>query len=191
MTTDFYSETEKQIMLKTAADSIQYGLAHHQTMPVNLSDYPENLQKRRACFVTLELNNQLRGCIGSLQAHQALIQDIAHNAFAAAFGDTRFFPLNAQELSLLDIHISILSEPTPIQFDSEQDLLRQLRPNIDGLIFRDQGHQGTFLPSVWKTLPTSEEFLTHLKLKAGFPKEYWSDTLKIDRYEAQMVKSTE
>ena len=124
----------------------------------------------------------MRGCIGSLSPHRTLIADVAHNAFAAAFDDPRFLPLQAHELSGLELHISLLSEAEPMRFTTEQSLLEQLRPGIDGLIMEEGYRRGTFLPSVWDQLSSTELFLQHLKLKAGLPADYWSDTLRISRY---------
>ena len=159
-----YTKEEHQLLLKLAKDSIAYGLKHHKIMAIDLSQYPASLQKEGACFVTLKIKDELHGCIGSLMAHQPLVQDIVHNSYAAAFEDPRFDPLLEKELSLLDIHISVLSVTEPINFISEQDLIRQLRPNIDGLIISDKGYRGTFLPSVWEELPEPSVFLYHLKL---------------------------
>ena len=182
-----YTKEEHQLLLKLAKDSMAYGLKYHKIMPVDLQQYPENLQTQEACFVTLKINGELKGCIGSLVAHQSLVQDIVHNSYAAAFEDTRFAPLTEQELPHLTIHISILSKSEPIIFTSEQDLIRQLRPGIDGLILSDIGYRGTFLPSVWDELPEPEIFLRHLKQKAGLPSNHWSKTLKIERYTVENV----
>ena len=100
-----YTHDEKEILLQTVRDSINYGLSYHTPMPIELSQYPKTLQQARASFVTLHLNHQLRGCIGSLQAHQPLIQDVAHNAFSAAFLDSRFYPVTPQEYELLTFDI--------------------------------------------------------------------------------------
>jgi AmmeMemoRadiSam system protein A len=182
-----HSEQEKKLLLKLARDAIAYGLKNHKIMPIDINQYPENLQKQGATFVTLQINKQLRGCIGSLQAYQPLVKDLAHNAYAAAFSDPRFTPLTEDEFPKLDIHISILNKPEPMQFTSEQDLIRQLQPGIDGLILSDNGHRGTFLPSVWESLPEPALFFAHLKLKAGLPHDYWSDTLTVHRYTVESI----
>lgn len=182
-----YTKEEHQILLKLAKESILYGLKHHQLMAIDVQQYPKTLQAEAACFVTLKLNGQLKGCIGSLVAHRSLVQDIVYNSYAAAFEDPRFMPLTEEELPELTIHISILSKSEPISFTSEQNLLAQLHPGIDGLILSDIGYRGTFLPSVWEELPEPEMFLRHLKLKAGLPSNYWSKTLKVERYTVEDV----
>jgi AmmeMemoRadiSam system protein A len=117
-----------------------------------------------------------------LEACRPLAEDVAENARAAAFEDPRFPPLTLPELAKLEIHISILSPSEEMVFSSESDLLRQIRPGVDGLILQEGFRRGTFLPSVWAELPEKELFLTHLKLKAGLPADYWSDTLRVFRY---------
>lgn len=182
-----YTAEEKETLLQTVRDSIDYGLRYRSQMPIDLSQYSNKLKEKRATFVTLHLNDQLRGCIGSLQAYQPLIQDVAHNAFAAAFMDGRFYPVTQSEYGLLTFDISILSEPKPMTFLSEEDLIKQLRPGIDGLILTDVGHKGTFLPAVWEELKEPQQFFNHLKMKAGFSQNYWSDTLQVERYTAESI----
>lgn len=177
-----YSQTERDALLAVAKASILSGLEHQQPLSVDISDYPEALQEQRATFVTLHIAHNLRGCIGTLSSYRALVDDIAHNAYAAAFSDPRFPALGKQEYEQLDYHISILSDTSAMQFASEQDLLAQIRPGIDGLVLEDKGRRGTFLPSVWEQLPETEVFFSHLKQKAGLPANYWSDTLQISRY---------
>jgi len=182
-----YSENDKKLLLKLAHEAIDYGLKNHRVIQVDINEYPENLREHGASFVTLQINKQLRGCIGSLQAHRQLVQDIAHNAYAAAFADPRFSPLTDIELPNIEIHISILNKPEVMQFSSEEDLIRQLRPGIDGLILSDKGHRGTFLPAVWESLSDPRLFLEHLKLKAGLPQNYWSNTLTVQRYTVESI----
>jgi uncharacterized protein len=181
------TEQQQHILLQTAKDSIAYGLTQGRALSVNLADYPPELQQIRATFVTLEIQKQLRGCIGMLEAVQALIIDVAKNAYSAAFKDPRFPPVSASELEKLEIHISILTPSEPISFNSEQDLIRQIRPGIDGLILQEGARRGTFLPSVWESLPSPTDFLQHLKLKSGLPKNYWSDSLKVYRYGCEII----
>ncbi len=176
---------QQQILLTLAKASITYGLAHGKALTPSLEDYPDNLLKPAATFVTLNKQQQLRGCIGMLEAIRLLPIDIAENAYAAAFKDPRFPPLQASELELLDIHIAILTPPEPMTFNSESDLIAQLQPGIDGLILSEGFRRSTFLPAVWQSLPKPQQFLNHLKQKAGLPASYWSDTLTIQRYRTE------
>ena len=177
----------RQRLLELAKSSIQHGLQTGRPLKINLDDYPEELTERRATFVTLEINHQLRGCIGMLEAGRPLAEDIAENAFSAAFKDPRFPPLEARELDDLDIHLSILTPAEPVSFSSEQDLLAKMQPGIDGLILEEGHWRGTFLPSVWESLPEPKQFLRHLKQKAGLPPDYWSKNIKIYRYQAEII----
>jgi AmmeMemoRadiSam system protein A len=181
------NKEQQQQLLALAKGSIEHGLKTGRPLSVRLVDYPEALAEPRATFVTLTINGQLRGCIGMLEAVRPLAIDIAENAFAAAFRDPRFPPLNAAELERLEIHVSILSPAQPMAFTSEADLIRQLRPYVDGLILSEGSLRGTFLPSVWESLPDPKDFLRHLKQKAGLSAGYWSDTLKMSRYSTDYI----
>jgi uncharacterized protein len=175
-------EERQQQLLDLAEASIRHGLEQGRPLRPEASDYPAVPNEPGACFITLHSRGELRGCIGSLQAHQPLLEDVAHNAYAAAFSDPRFPPLHVSELAGLEIHLSLLSPATPLAFQSEAELLQQLRPGEDGLVLEESGHRGTFLPSVWEQLPTAVLFLQHLKQKAGLPPDYWSDSVKVSRY---------
>ena len=179
---------DKNLLLKTAKDSIIYGLQHHCALPVRLSDFSSILQTNGATFVTLNKHGQLRGCIGALEAHQALIKDVSEHAFAAAFEDPRFPAVSEHEIEQLEISISILTPSTAIHFTSEKDLLSQLRPGVDGLILRAGFHQATFLPAVWEQLKKPEDFLNHLKVKAGLSANEWPENVAISRYESIHIK---
>ena len=176
-----------QPLLDLANASILHGLETRQPISVILSAYETALASQRATFVTLEIGNRLRGCMGTLEAVRPLVEDIAHNAFAAAFSDPRFPPLGRAEVDQLLIHISILSLPVEMSFESEHDLLAQLQPGQDGLILEDGTYRGTFLPSVWDSLPDPESFFMQLKQKAGLPQDHWSDNLKVFRYHTEVV----
>lgn len=171
-----------------AKASIQEGLQTGRPLKIDLDSFPAELKERRATFVTLHIVHNLRGCIGVLQPIRPLAEDIAENAFSAAFKDPRFPPLTADEFHKLAIHLSILTPAEPVVFASEQDLIAQLQPGIDGLILQEGHRRGTFLPSVWETLPTPEKFLNHLKQKAGLPAGYWSDTIRISRYRTESIE---
>ena len=140
------------------------------------------LSEPGASFVTLKLEGRLRGCIGSLQAHRSLLEDVRHNAQAAAFRDPRFWPLRADEYNETTIEVSLLSPLTPFSVQDEADALGQLRPGVDGVILQHGNNRGTFLPQVWDQLPKPRDFLRHLKRKAGLEKDFWSEDVKVSRY---------
>ena len=176
--------TEKNTLLDIARATITHGVQHSKPLTVSVAKFSPALQQQCATFVTLNLQQQLRGCIGTLEAHQPLIQDVAEHAFAAAFEDPRFAPVTANEVSQLDIHIALLTPATAMHFTSEDDLLQQLQPGIDGLILQSGAHRATFLPAVWESLPEPKQFLRQLKLKAGLEKNFWNDEMKVSRYSA-------
>jgi AmmeMemoRadiSam system protein A len=172
----------QQYLLEIARDAIGRGLRKSAGWVTSPGELPSELNEKRATFVTLTIGGQLRGCIGMLEACRPLAEDVAANASAAAFEDPRFPPLTKNEFEKLEIHISVLSPPKEMSFSSEEDVLNQIRPGVDGLILQEGFHRGTFLPSVWEELPEKEMFWAHLKLKAGFSVSYWSDTLRVFRY---------
>ncbi len=143
------------------------------------------LEEPGATFVTLTLHDRLRGCIGSLEAYRPLVDDVRHNARAAAFQDARFDPLSKEEFAEVRVDVSLLSKPEAIRFTSEQDALAQLRPGIDGVILELGRHRATYLPQVWAQLQQPQMFLNHLKEKAGLPGDFWSDEVKLSRYTVQ------
>lgn len=176
------TDTDRATLLEIARHSIAFGLQHGQAAPVTAMDYSPALRETKATFVTLTIHDELRGCIGTLEAHRPLIEDVSHNAFAAAFRDPRFPHLTHKEFEHLHLHISVLSPPEAMQFKNEEDVLAQLRPGVDGLILEEGRIRGTFLPQVWESLPDPKQFLRHLKQKAGLPPDYWSKTIKLQRY---------
>ena len=143
------------------------------------------LEEPGATFITLTLNGQLRGCIGSLEAHRPLIDDVRHNAVASAFSDPRFDPLSKEEFADVLVDVSLLSKPEPMSFSSEQNALAQLHPGKDGVILEYRGHRATYLPQVWAQLSDPQEFIDHLKQKAGLPGDFWSNDIRLSRYTVQ------
>ncbi len=140
------------------------------------------MQQHGASFVTLTLAGELRGCIGSLEAHRPLLEDVRKNAIAAAFHDPRFAPLSEAEFECIRVEVSVLTPAEPLQFESEVHVLNQLRPGQDGLILEFGRHRSTFLPQVWETLTEPASFLAHLKRKAGLPADFWHEELRLSRY---------
>ena len=181
-TVDALDATDRHALLNVARASIADGLEGRRASIKDFGAHSSALRRHAATFVTLEIGGELRGCIGTLEAFQPLIVDTAENAYAAAFRDPRFPPLAAIEFKLLDVHISILGTPEPMAFTSEEDLLSQLRPGVDGLILSEHGRRGTFLPAVWESVTDPREFLGYLKQKAGLPRDYWSRTVQVQRY---------
>jgi len=174
-------------LLDTARRSVAYGLEEGRPPPVRAEDYEPALRPARATFVTLDIAHRLRGCIGTLEPRLPLVEDVAQHAFDAAFRDPRFPPVSREEVPRLEVHISILSPHEPIEFRDEGDLLRQLRPGVDGLVIACGPRRATFLPSVWESLPDPVGFLDHLKQKAGIPPGPSPEPLRAWRYTAESV----
>ncbi|VUD40991.1 hypothetical protein TDB9533_00395 [Thalassocella blandensis] len=193
-------EAQQKVLLKLARKTLE--LSIHNATQTSLDDVYSTLNSHEkrlynhptlhqtaSSFVTLKLpdndgNMQLRGCIGSLQAQQALIRDVSQHAYAAAFQDPRFPPVRQHDISFLKISISVISPQQQLNFEDEPDLLAQLRPGIDGLTIESKGCKSTFLPSVWSQLPDKHLFISQLKKKAGLPGNYWSEDFRASRYEA-------
>ena len=140
------------------------------------------LRAQGATFVTLNLDEKLRGCIGSLRAHRTLIDDVKANAQAAAFSDPRFKPLSVEEYERIDIEVSLLSGLTPMQFNDEASAMAQLQPMVHGVIFEYGHHRSTYLPQVWEQFPQPHMFIAMLKQKAGLPPTFWEPGVKLHTY---------
>ena len=148
------------------------------------------LHEPGATFVTLTQQGQLRGCIGSLEAHRPLAQDVRENAQAAAFRDPRFSPLAVEEFEFTSVEVSLLTPAMPLAFSDEADFMAQLRPGLDGIVFQYGRHRSTFLPQVWESLPEPQQFMQQLKRKAGLPPNFWHEEVSIARYEVTKWKET-
>ena len=146
----------------------------------------------RAVFVTLHKSGQLRGCIGALQAREPLAAAVRSSAISASTQDPRFPPVTADELPELDIEISVLSPLRPLDCAGPEDLLRKLRPGVDGVVLEVGPRRATFLPQVWEKLPDPEEFLEQLSLKAGLPPDGWADPkAKVSIYQVESFSEDE
>jgi len=144
------------------------------------------LGHKRGTFVTLKEHGELRGCIGSLAAIDSIVEGVKRNALHAAFDDSRFRPVEKNELAAIEVEISILTEPTLLAYASAEELLRILQVGIDGVILRKGVQGATFLPQVWEQLPEPRDFLSHLCRKAGLPAEAWrSGGLEVSTYRVQ------
>lgn len=173
-----------KVLLQIARAAISSALGIPQTADESASW----LQQPGACFVTLTQHGELRGCIGSLEARRPLLDDLKSNAVYAALNDTRFMPLSASELAITRIEVSLLTPPQPMTFRDETDLLSQLRPGVDGVIFEFGNYRSTFLPQVWEQIPSARRFIGQLKRKAGLPDDFWEDGVKISRYSVTKFK---
>jgi len=163
--------------------------SHFKNQKVEVSDkIKKKYSEKQACFVTLTKNGNLRGCVGSLYAHQPLYKDVIDNTINAAFNDYRFTPLSESELSCIKIEISVLSVAKKLDFSSSDELLKKLNHNM-GVILKKGSYSATYLPQVWEELPDKIEFLSSLCLKAGLPSDSWKrEGIEVYTYTVEKVK---
>jgi len=170
------NKKEKNFLLELARKSIKNYLEKGTKIDVKPTEVPtKRLTEDGACFVSLHTGKELRGCIGSLEAHRPLVMDVIDNALACAFGDSRFYPLTKDGLSKVKISISVLTKPQCLPVNGPDDLLKKLVPGKHGLIMEKGTARSTFLPVVWEQLPDKEQFLEHLSLKACLARDGWRD----------------
>jgi AmmeMemoRadiSam system protein A/AmmeMemoRadiSam system protein B len=180
------NEEQGQILVKLARQTIEERLGKRSIKVDPDSMRDPVFKEKRGTFVTLTINKQLRGCIGNLDSTNSIVDGIERNAINAAFRDPRFPALEADELDRVDIEVSILTEPQPLEYRDSKDLLSKLRVNVDGVILRKGSASATFLPQVWEQLPQPEKFLSHLCSKAGLPADTWrKGNLDILTYQVQ------
>lgn len=175
---------DRRRLLELARESLNHGLLNGRALRVSPHEWPAHLCEPAATFVTLRRHDQLLGCIGSLEARRSLVCDVAENAYAAGTRDPRFAPLRWDELVEVGVAISVLTPPQALRVGSEQELLAQIRPGVDGLILEWQGRWSTFLPAVWCQLPQPNDFLGQLRQKAGLAPEFWAHGMSFYRYQA-------
>ncbi len=178
-------EEDRQALLRLASSAIHAEL----TKGVRI-EYPTNvsqaLKEKRGCFVTLHKGGNLRGCIGTIEPTRSLVAGVEENALNAALRDPRFPPLKEDELPEIDLEISVLTKPEELHFQDGEDLKRQVKPGVHGVILSNGWQRSTFLPQVWEQLPDKEVFLEHLCQKGGMGRNCWQDTATIVKvYEAE------
>ena len=180
------NRTEQEQLLKIARQTLKDSVNGLPLPELPLAELPPSLSAVGASFVTLTIAGQLRGCIGALQAYQPLAKDVQEHAMAAALQDFRFPQVSPMELRAIEIEVSVLTPAKPLEYDGAADLVQKLKPGEDGVVLADGHRRATFLPQVWDSLPTPEEFLSHLCLKMGAPSNLWKKkNLDISIYHVQ------
>lgn len=163
------SESEGEFLLGLARRSIKHFFNERKELELKEDELPsKKLAEKGASFVTLTIEGELRGCIGTLEAERELYSDVISNAVLAAFNDPRFLPLTRSEFEETRIEISVLSKPVE---SSVQDIVQKKH----GVIISFHGRRATFLPQVWEELQEKEEFFSHLCSKAGLPQDAWKE----------------
>jgi len=173
MTEDKLTDAEKRTLLGLARQALEGGVLGQKLTPLDLQSLPPHLRECGASFVTLTINDSLRGCIGALDPCQPLVEDVREHAIAAALQDFRFPVVCPDELLQIKLEISRLTIPVELEYCSPKDLLAKLRPGIDGVVLRDGLCRATFLPQVWEKLPDPADFLDNLCYKMGATPDLW------------------
>jgi AmmeMemoRadiSam system protein A len=184
--TDKLTEDQGKYLVALARRTIERALFEQKEPEKQDPDLPAIYDEERGTFVTLTIDGNLRGCIGHIIPQESLLEGIKINAVNAAFRDPRFRRLTKEEFEKIHVEISILTEPKPLSYSDGDDLLKKLRPDVDGVIIKKGFHQATFLPQVWEQLPRKEDFLSHLCLKAGLSGDAWrTGDLEVSIYQVQ------
>lgn len=176
------SKNLQNILLLLAWESVAHGLKTGKPLRIDLDDYPDEFKQARATFIKLTREQHTRGCVGSMEPIRPLGEDVAENAFAAAFCDKHFPPLTSDELDGLGIEIMLLSPLEMLSCATQLELTAQLRPHIDGLLLKAGSHHANLLPSAWENFHSAFELVNYLKQTAGLPLTYWSKDIQVYRY---------
>lgn len=171
--TNLLTDSEKRTLLQLARDALEHSVRRQLPPRLDKDLLTPTLRSEGAAFVTLTKDGQLRGCIGALEPYQSLAEDVREHAADAALQDYRFSPVQPEELPEIEIEISRLTPPIPLDYASPEDLLDKLTPGLDGVILRNGIRRATFLPQVWEKLPDKADFLDHLCAKLGEPPDIW------------------
>jgi AmmeMemoRadiSam system protein A len=172
---DLITDDEKQTLLQLARAALEHAVQHTDLEPIDLATLPERLQAPGASFVTLTKGKVLRGCIGSIKATIPLAEDVRQHAMDAALHDYRFPPVKSEEVPDIEIEVSVLSSPKPLEYTCGDDLPKLLKPGEDGVIIVKDKSRATFLPQVWEKVPQADRFLDRLCEKAFLPQNAWRE----------------
>jgi AmmeMemoRadiSam system protein A len=170
-----FTREDRKFLLDLARRTVSAAATTGQLPAVSADGLAPKFTEPKGCFVTLTKSGQLRGCIGYIMAQGPLYRAVIENARNAALRDPRFEPVTPREVSQLEIEISVLTEPQPLFFSSPEDLLRRLRPGVDGVVLQLGGRGATYLPQVWEQIPDREDFLNNLAEKAGCAPSAWRE----------------
>jgi AmmeMemoRadiSam system protein A len=180
------SQEEKDHLLDLAYAAVKAAACGDSPPPTGESLAFPRLQENGASFVTITLEGQLRGCIGTIYARFPLVQDVVLHAADAAIRDPRFPPLGADEANRVSIEVSVLTKPEPLAFRRREDIPSLLKPGIDGVVLRRDRRQATFLPQVWEKVSDPEDFLGRLCEKAYLSCDAWrSEPVEIFTYQVE------
>ena len=180
------TDGEKQTLLRIAREAIENAVLGKVSPPIDQTSLTQTLREHGSSFVTLTIHGELRGCIGALEAYQPLAEDVREHTIAAALKDPRFPPLTHKELSRIQIEVSRLTSPQELEYSDSDDLLKKLRPHVDGVILKHGHRRATFLPQVWEKIPDPVEFLEQLCYKMGERGNLWREAnLQVCTYQVE------
>ena len=186
MVPDQLTPDERQYLLELARQSLEKGVCGEELPKIEVDSLSPHLRSLGASFVTLTYRSNLRGCIGALEPYQPLAEDVREHAIAAALDDYRFPPVRPEELPGIEIEISRLTMPVPLEYNQPEDLPHLLRPGVDGVILRDGIRRATFLPQVWDKIPDADLFLSQLCMKMGAAPDTWRHKkLRVEIYQVE------
>ena len=182
---DGLSSDERSFLIELSRSVLESHVKNGVT-PEIATEIPERLKEVKGCFVTLNKNKQLRGCIGHIIPQEPLYQCVMDNTINAASNDPRFRPVATGELNDIEVEISVLTVPRTLRFSSPDDLLNRLVPLRDGVVLKSGRHQATYLPQVWEMIPDKSDFLSSLCEKGGADAGCWRDNVEISVYQAEV-----
>ncbi len=186
------NQKDEDFLLNLARQAIKNYLETNQILKIDekiLENYSPVLKEKIPCFVTLTINDELRGCIGCFQTNKSLCKTVIEMAINAAFFDYRFFPIQKEELNQIKIEISLLTSPKELIYNDASDLLKKLESFKHGVIIKKDFYEATYLPQVWEEIPDKELFLSSLCLKAQLPADAWKkEKLEVKIYEVENFK---
>jgi AmmeMemoRadiSam system protein A len=158
--TDQLTLDEKQTLLRLARQALELGVRSEKLPPLDWDSLSPLLRADGASFVTLTVGGELRGCIGALEAYQPLVEDVREHTIAAALEDYRFPPVQTAEIKEIQIEVSRLTAPVPLEYARPADLVAKFRPRVDGVILRDGNRR-------------ADDFLDNLCHKMGAAPDLW------------------
>ena len=177
---------ERGLLLQIARRALEACVCGRSLPRLDWDTLPDSFREPGATFVTLTRHGQLRGCIGALEAHLPLAEDVCLHTQAAALEDYRFLQVTPDELPEIMIEISRLTSPQPLAYEGHEDLISKLHPGIDGVVLQDGFRRATFLPQVWEKISTPELFLGHLCQKMGIATNAWRNRkLEVFTYQVE------
>lgn len=186
------SADQRKFLLKLARDTLVKVVNQQPAPEPDAAKLKSPLTEDRACFVTLTRSGQLRGCIGCTAPEEPLYKSVIHKAEDAALKDHRFPPVSPAELTNLNIEISVLTVPKRLEYKTPEELLKKLRPNVDGVLLKMGDAQSVFLPQVWEQVPDKEKFMNNLARKAGRPEAAWREPgTEVYLYQVEAFKEGE